>query len=49
MQELANKVEFGYDNEDEAFPPCDPGVQPFGSRVLVQIRTPKDHPDLGDA
>lgn len=41
MQELANKVEFGYDNEDEAFPPCDPGVQPFGSRVLVQIRTPK--------
>jgi len=25
----------------EAFPPCDPGVKPFGSRVLVQIRTPK--------
>lgn len=24
-----------------AFPPTDPGVQPFGSRVLVQIRTPK--------
>lgn len=25
----------------EAFPPVDPGVEPFGSRVLVQIRTPK--------
>lgn len=41
MQELANKVEFGYTSLDEAFPPCDPGIQPFGSRVLVQIRTPK--------
>jgi len=26
---------------DEAFPACDPGVAPFGSRVLVQIRTAK--------
>lgn len=25
----------------EAFPSADPGVRPFGSRVLVQIRTPK--------
>lgn len=25
----------------EAFPPVNPGVRPFGSRVLVQIRTPK--------
>jgi len=25
----------------EAFPAVAPGVQPFGSRVLVQIRTPK--------
>jgi co-chaperonin GroES (HSP10) len=41
MLELANKVEFGYDNADEAFPPCDPGIMPFGSRVIVQIRTPK--------
>lgn len=42
MQELSNKVEFGYASVDEAFPPCDPGIQPFGSRVLVQIRTPKN-------
>jgi co-chaperonin GroES (HSP10) len=41
MFELANKVDFGYADIDEAFPPCDPGVQPFGSRVLVQVRTPK--------
>lgn len=41
MKEMANKVEFAYADADEAFPACDPGVQPFGSRVLVQIRTPK--------
>lgn len=39
--EYDNKVEFAYDDLDEAFPACDPGVVPFGSRVLVQIRTPK--------
>jgi len=41
MKELSNSVEFGYENVDEAFPPCDPGVVPFGSRVLVQVRTPR--------
>ncbi len=41
MFELSNKVEFKYSGLDEAFPACDPGVKPFGSRVLVQIRTPK--------
>lgn len=25
----------------EAFPEADPGITPFGSRVLVQIRSPK--------
>ena len=25
----------------EAFPEADPGIVPFGSRVLVQIRTPR--------
>jgi co-chaperonin GroES (HSP10) len=25
----------------EAFPVAEPGIQPFGSRVLVQIRSPK--------
>ena len=27
--------------QDEAFPKVDPGVIPYGSRVLVQIRTPR--------
>ena len=29
-----------YDSLDQAFPDVDPGLKPFGSRVLVQIRTP---------
>jgi co-chaperonin GroES (HSP10) len=41
MQINANSIEFGYDSLDEAFPRCDAGVKPFGSRVLCQIRTPK--------
>lgn len=32
---------FDYGSLSEAFPAVDPGVQPFGDRVLVQIRTPK--------
>lgn len=27
---------------DAAFPPVDPGLKPFGDRVLVQMRTPKN-------
>ena len=36
-----NKVEFAYEGEADAFPELDPGVQPFGSRVLLQIRRAK--------
>lgn len=36
-----NKVEFSYEDEADAFPEIDPGVQPFGSRVLLQIRRAK--------
>lgn len=39
--DLVNHITYNYANIDEAFPPCNPGVQPFGSRVMVQIRTPK--------
>lgn len=39
--EFTNHVEFAYDGIDEAFPAVDPGVQPFGSRVLCQVRVPK--------
>ena len=37
-------------NEDalaNAFPAVEAGIQPFGSRVLVQIRTPKKKTDGG--
>lgn len=32
---------------EEAFPETDPGIQPFGSRVLVQIRNPKRKTESG--
>lgn len=38
---ITNRIEFQYDSLDEAFPPVDPLVEPAGSRILVQIRTPK--------
>ena len=38
---VLNKVQFAYGSLDEAFPAVDPGVQPFGSRVLCQIRLAK--------
>lgn len=42
MQEYAhNKVQFAYDDLDDAFPKVDPGIKPFGSRVLVQVRRAK--------
>lgn len=41
MKSIANTVSFTYESLDEAFPETDPGFVPFGSRVLLQIRTPK--------
>lgn len=32
---------FHYESLEEAFPEVDAGLQPYGSRLLVQIRTPK--------
>ena len=34
------KSSFQYNSLDEAFPPADPGLTPFGQDVLVQLRTP---------
>lgn len=50
------RPQFAYSGLDEAFPCTDPGVKPYGSRVLVQIRTPKSksaggiilHPETRD-
>jgi co-chaperonin GroES (HSP10) len=36
-----NQVMFEYEDIAEAFPEIDPEVQPFGSRVLLQVRAPK--------
>lgn len=41
MDDFANNVTFDYSSLDEAFPPCEPGVSPFGSRILVQLKTAK--------
>ena len=41
MPDYVNTVSFNYASLDEAFPACDPGIDPFGSRVLLQIRSPK--------
>lgn len=41
MREIANKIDWGFSSVDEAFPPVEAGVVPFGSRVLCQVRTPK--------
>lgn len=35
------KPKYNYESLQEAFPEVDPGLMPFGSRVLVQIRSPK--------
>lgn len=34
-------IKISEDALEAAFPAADPGIQPFGSRVLVQIRNPK--------
>ncbi len=35
------KSALAYDSLDQAFPEADPGLIPFGTDVLVQIRTPR--------
>lgn len=41
LEYVTNKVDYGYDGLDDAFPPVEPGVEPLGSRVLVQLRSAK--------
>lgn len=38
---------YGYKSLDEAFPPVESGLKPFGSKVLVQMRTPKKRSEGG--
>lgn len=39
--EKPRESKFDYDNLDSAFPKADPGLVPFGSDVLVQMRSPR--------
>ena len=41
MATKSNVVEIQASELDEAFPGVDPGLIPLGSRILVQIRSPK--------
>jgi co-chaperonin GroES (HSP10) len=36
-----------YKNLEEAFPDIAPGIMPFGARLLVQVRTPKNESEGG--
>lgn len=42
-----SSIELNYSGLDEAFPEVDPGIRPFGHRVLVQIRSAKDRTQGG--
>lgn len=38
---MSERIALDYDDVGQAFPEVDPGLVPFGSRVLVQKRSPK--------
>ena len=38
---VASALQLDYDNVDQAFPDLDPGLKPFGSRVVIQKRSPR--------
>lgn len=41
VQKLQTHTRLDYPTLESAFPAADPGLRPFGSKVLVQLRTPK--------
>jgi co-chaperonin GroES (HSP10) len=44
---LENPIEMQYDSLDDAFPQVDCGINPLGSRVIVQIRRAKQQTKSG--
>ncbi len=44
---LENPIEMQYDSLDDAFPQVDCGIDPLGSRVIVQIRRAKQQTKSG--
>lgn len=48
MPAMLSQLHVGFDQTlEEAFPKADPGVAPFGGRVLLQIRSPKSKTKSG--
>ena len=41
MAASAQSLQLAYDDVNQAFPEVDPGLVPFGSRILVQKRSPR--------
>lgn len=41
VAKLETRTRLDYKSLEEAFPEAEPGLKPFGNKVLVQIRTPK--------
>ena len=41
MTASAQRLQLDYDSVDQAFPDLDPGLVPYGSRILVQKRSPR--------
>lgn len=44
---LETPLSMSYDSIDDAFPAVDPGIIPFGSRVMVQVRRAKSQTSGG--
>lgn len=42
-EKLFRKIAYKYDSLEQAFPEADPGLVPFGSDVLIQLKTPPTH------
>lgn len=38
---LGGRTSLHYDNIEQAFPEVDPGLRPFGSKIIVQKRSPR--------
>ena len=38
---VLGKPRYAYEGIDQAFPAIEPGLTPFGSRILVQMRSPR--------
>lgn len=45
--DFSNHISFSYESIEEAFPEFDPEFRVFGSRILLQVRSPKKQTSRG--